>query len=209
MNPALSKNQQNILNKLLKENSGLTADELVVQVGITKTAIKEHLNILLSLGFIQFDDEKGAVGRPRRKYFISETGRETFPRQYSWLSTQMLELLSDSMDKKFISQFMTNLADRVCEGLEGFDFVNEKQSMEKLIALMNELGYQARIASPLKNNKATLEAFNCVYHKVAQAHPGLCQFDIRLIQNATHMNVKLESCIARGGSSCRFCLNSK
>jgi predicted ArsR family transcriptional regulator len=56
---------------------------------------------------------------------------------------------------------------------------------------------------------AVVEVVNCVYHSVAKEHPELGSFDVRLLEQTSGMNVKLEACIARGGPACRFCFNKK
>jgi predicted ArsR family transcriptional regulator len=74
---------------------------------------------------------------------------------------------------------------------------------------MNELGYRASLKQSDLRKGAVVEATNCVYHVVAKRHPELCQFDVKFMENATGMKVKLESCIAKGGAVCRFCINKR
>jgi predicted ArsR family transcriptional regulator len=74
---------------------------------------------------------------------------------------------------------------------------------------MNELGYQSAVKQSDVRKGAVIEATNCVYHSVAKQHPELCGFDVQFLRNVSGMKVKLESCIARGGSVCRFCLLKK
>jgi DeoR family transcriptional regulator, suf operon transcriptional repressor len=208
---SLPENQKRILEFLLDQGEGATLDELALHLGITKTAVKEHLIKLQNYGYLAHVDAKGAVGRPRRRYLLSAEGQEVFPRQYSWLSNVLLELLAEDLGAEAVSRIMKELAKKVAGSMEP-RFKNAKSSKEILAEVtnaLNELGYRASLKQSDVRKGAIVEATNCVYHSVAKRHPELCQFDVQFLQNASGMNVKLESCIARGASVCRFCLRSK
>src|SRR5690348_2382555 len=93
----LSEKQRLILDFLLDFPAGKSLAELALHMGVTKTAAKEHVLKLLDKGFLQFSDVSGSVGRPKRRYFLTESGQEAFPRQYSWLSNILLEYLSKNL----------------------------------------------------------------------------------------------------------------
>ncbi len=207
---SLHTNQKSILDFLLAKPEGATLDELAENLGVTKTAAKEHLLRVEHLGYISFEDSRGSVGRPRRRYTLSVSGQEAFPRQYSWLSTLVLELLAEDIGQKGLTALMGKLADKVSAGLAPqFEKAGtSKEALELLVKTMNELGYRAALKQSDLRKGAIIEATNCVYHSVAKAHPELCSFDIRLMENTTGLKAKLETCIARGGSVCRFCLRT-
>ena len=202
-------NQKRILDYLLDHADGATLEELASHLEITKSAAKEHIIKVESMGLLTFKDSKGLVGRPKRRYLLSPEGHDAFPKQYSWLSNVLLELLAEDMGQVTVSRLMTNLADKVSKSFE-MKFKSAKNSAELLGLIsnaLNELGYRSSLKQSDLRKGAVIEATNCVYHAVAKKHPELCQFDVKFIQNATGgMNVKLESCIARGGSVCRFCI---
>lgn len=183
-------------------------DELSSYLEITKTAVKDHIIKIENLGYLSFVDSKGLVGRPRRRYLLSQEGHDAFPKQYSWLSTVLLELLARDLGKEGVVRLMQNLADQVAKSMET-KFKKAQTSIEllKQVTLtLNELGYRASLKQSDLRKGAAIEATNCVYHSVAKEHPELCGFDVRFIENVSRMAVKLESCIARGDSVCRFCL---
>lgn len=208
----LHNNQKKILEFLLDHQNGATVEELASHLEITKTAAKEHINKLDSLGLITYQDAKGQVGRPRRSYLLSKEGHESFPRQYSWLSNELLELLAQDLGPEALTRIMEDLADQVAGNLAP-KFESAKSTAELLARItetLNELGYRASLKQSDLRKGAVLEATNCVYHSVAKAHPELCRFDIQFLEQASGgLNVKLESCIARGGAVCRFCLRKK
>jgi DeoR family transcriptional regulator, suf operon transcriptional repressor len=205
---SLHENQKKILTYLLDHQQGATLDELAEHLGVTKTAAREHLLKVESLGYLSHVDSQGGVGRPRRRYRLSPEGHDAFPKQYSWLSNVLLELLAEDRNIN-VTHLMKDLADKVAKSMED-RFKNSKNSAELLALVttaLNELGYRSSLKQSDLRKGAVIEASNCVYHSVAKQHPELCSFDVRFIEQATGgMSVKLESCIARGGSVCRFCI---
>jgi predicted ArsR family transcriptional regulator len=206
----LHANQQSILDYLLDRPEGASLEELSDHLGITKTATKEHILKIERLGFLCYQDTKGLVGRPRRKYLLSHEGREVFPRQYSWLSNILLEFLAADLGAEKVTRMMRELAKKVAGSMKHrFKDKNTTELLSEISVVLNELGYRSQLKQSDLRKGAILEANNCVYHSVAKEHPELCQFDIKFIEEASGMNVKLESCIARGGTVCRFCINKK
>lgn len=207
--PGLHEKQQKVLDFLLDRPDGATLEEVATQLGITKTAAKEHILKLDAYGLLQYRDTKGSVGRPRRRYLLSPEGHEFFPRQYSWLSNSLLELLAVELGPEEVMRLMKKLAHRVTAPLAE-KFAGAKSTADllgRITEKMNELGYRASLKQSDLRKGAVIEATNCVYHSVAKEHPALCKFDIQLIENATGgMQVKLEKCITRGDSVCRFCI---
>lgn len=209
---SLHENQKKILDYLLEHKDGATLDELASHLEITKTAAKEHLLKVERLGYLTYFDSKGKVGRPRRRYSLSQQGIDAFPKQYSWLSNVLLEHLAEDLGPQATVRLMDSLADKVASSMsKKFENVENSAELLKLIAsTLNELGYRSSLKQSDLRKGAIIEAHNCVYHSVAMQHPELCRFDIKFIENVSGgMNVKLESCIARGGSVCRFCIKKK
>lgn len=205
----LHNNQKVILTYLLEHKNGATADELASFLKITKTAVKEHLSKISYLGYLTYEDSKGLVGRPSRRYLLSESGIDAFPKQYSWLSNILLEHLAESTGPEAVVEMMEALAGKIYKSMEAkFRMAQNTAELLKLTTeSLNELGYRSRLKQSDLRKGAIIEATNCVYHSVAQKHPSLCRFDVKLIENITGgMRVKLESCIARGDSVCRFCI---
>lgn len=206
----LHANQKKIMDYLLDHKEGATLEELASHLEITNTAVKDHLTKIDTLGYLSYIDSKGLVGRPRRRYLLSVEGHDAFPKQYSWLSNVLLELLAEDLDKPGVAKLMRTLADKVAKTMES-KFKNTKSQVEVLQLVtqaLNDLGYRASLKQSDLRKGAVIEATNCVYHSVAKAHPELCNFDIRFIENTSGLQVRLEKCIARGDSVCRFCLSA-
>lgn len=207
---ALHSNQKKILEYLLNLPEGAVLIDIADHLGVTKTAAKEHIIKLEHMDLITFQDAKGSVGRPKRSYKLTENGHEIFPKQYSWLSSVLLELLAEDLGPNMVSRIMKDLGKKVASSMsDRFKNKSDPQLLKEITKAMNELGYRSFLKQSDIRKGAILEASNCVYHKTAKEHPELCQFDIQFLESASGMKVKLESCIARGGAICRFCLSKK
>jgi hypothetical protein len=87
----LNTHQRKLMDWLLTKPQGGTLDELAGLLGVTRTACKQQVLRLLDLGYLSFQDSKGDVGRPKRRYLVSPEGMDVFPKQYSWLSNALLD----------------------------------------------------------------------------------------------------------------------
>lgn len=207
----LHENQKNILEYLLDKREGSTLDEIAAHLRVTKTAAREHVLKIEALGLLLFEDTRSGVGRPRRRYKLSPQGHEAFPRQYSWLSSEILTALVQDFGAEGAARLMRKIATSVAGSMRA-RFESKKTPAARLTevsAALNELGYRASVKQSDLRKGAVIEATNCVYHSVAQAHPELCSFDIKFIELASGgLKTNLESCIAKGGAVCRFRLRS-
>lgn len=207
-----NEHQKKILEFLLDQPEGITLDGISELLGITRTAVKNHITRLESLGLVGYRDEKGAVGRPSRKYILTDNGQEVFPRKYSWLSIEILSFLAKEQGESALESIMQKLAIEIAEKMKHrFIGINSSSELYSRITLiLNELGYRAQLKQSDIRKDVIIEAVNCVYHTVAKSHPSVCQFDIKFIEVASGgQNVVLESCIAKGAKVCRFCISQK
>ncbi|WP_077302143.1 response regulator [Virgibacillus pantothenticus] len=54
-----------------KERQGITAEEMSLRMGASRTTARRYLEYLISMGEVEAELEYGIVGRPERKYIIS------------------------------------------------------------------------------------------------------------------------------------------
>lgn len=202
----LHENQKRILEYLLGHPDGATLVELSKHLGISKTATKEHILRIDHLGLLIYQDSRGGVGRPLRRYLLSQQGQETFPRQYAWMSNALLEHLAEDMGQESLSEMMQSLAVKVANSMKDrLPKDNAVATLNAIAECLSELGYRAALKQTDLRKGAVIEATNCVYHSVAKKHPALCSFDTKFIEEASGgMKVRLECCIAKGASTCRF-----
>ena len=83
--------------------------------------------------------------------------------------------------------------------------MNRAERIAEIVKIMNETGFVARTTTPAGSDKLPrVECRNCVYHDLSKQYPEVCRFDIGFISGLMGAEVEHESCMQRGGETCRF-----
>lgn len=73
----------------------------------------------------------------------------------------------------------------------------------RIVQHMNQAGYEAEVFFRASDDKEIV-AHNCVFHRLAAAHPVVCELDVALIGALGGGEVEHTECMVRGGHVCRF-----
>lgn len=197
--------QQQLLQVLLENKSGLTVDELSKSLGITRTAVNQHLLVLESSGYVAKGKLTKTGGRPGHTYVLTQQGYELFPKQYAWFSQLLLDFLQkqlgDDAVEKYMSRLGVELARTVKERVKG---ATPEERIVEVAAIMQELGYDAYAEAAGGNQLPGIKAHNCVYHHLAQTHREVCQLDLSLLSSLLNAEIDHSSCMAKGDDCCQF-----
>jgi predicted ArsR family transcriptional regulator len=198
--------QQQVLTQLLEHKSGVTLDELIASVGLSRTAVNQHLIVLERQGYVRKGTPRKTGGRPQHVYVLTEQGTNLFPKQYSWFSTLLIQSLREQLGEEQASQYMYNLGVKksamLIPRLVG---KNRVERIAEIVKIMNETGFLARTVAPAGSDKLPrVECKNCVYHDLSKDYPEVCRFDIGFLSGLMGAEVEHQSCMQRGGESCRF-----
>jgi predicted ArsR family transcriptional regulator len=200
--------RQSLLNLLLERKEGLTIDQMAGALGITRTAVREHVSALERERLIAAGALAGSTGgRPGRLYALTARGMALFPKQYDLIARLLLEQMSQRLGAGETEHELRALGARLATQLKGkMSGRTLAERTRAVAALMRELGYEA---SARKDGEPVIEALNCVYHELAQADQTICSLDLALIENLADAEVEHRACMARGDNACVFCLKAK
>ncbi len=197
--------QRELLTLLMEQRHGLTVDELVKRLDVTRTAVNQHLQALEPRGYVAKGELVKTKGRPGYRYILTPQGIDLFPKQYAWFAGLLLGLLKNQVGAEAMRETLAGLGIQVAKGLmtemSGGGF---NARLEGVVAVMQQLGYTASVESS-EEGEGVIRAHNCVYHDLAQEHNEVCQFDIALLSNLLGAEVEQQSCMAHGDDCCRFC----
>jgi DeoR family transcriptional regulator, suf operon transcriptional repressor len=198
--------QQAVLDHLLENKSGSTLEELVKAVGLSRTAVNQHLLALEGQGFIRKSTPRKTAGRPQHVYVLTEEGANLFPKQYSWFSKLMFETLREQVGEEKASQFMYDLGvKRSAALIPRLIGKNRAERIEEIVKIMNETGFVAKTYGPPGSEKLPrVECRNCVYHDLSKQYPEVCRFDIGFLSGLMGAEVEHLACMQRGEDACRF-----
>ncbi len=199
--------QHQVLTLLQEHKLGLTIDDLVNRLEISRTAVNQHVVSLERDGFIKkCNQQKSTGGRPGWAYQITDEGINRLPKQYSWFSELLLDTLKEEFGSKRLESYVTKVAESLIPQLEKqLDGNTSEELIKQVAALLQSLGYQAQ-TEPASSKKELpiLSAHNCVYHDLAIKHPEVCAFDVTLLEHLVKCKVDHQECMAKGGQTCRF-----
>ncbi len=206
----MSLRQQEILLLLREHHGGLSIPKLEVSLGISRTAVNQHVTNMERDGLVV----KGAVektgGRPGYVYLITEKGMEQLPKQYSWFSELMLDALKSKLGSEGLIEFLREMAKEVGQHLRPRLVGKPRdQQINEIKQILNELGYDAIVAPSDTKELPIISAQNCVYHKLAMKHQEVCQFDLALLDELFQdYSATQTECMVRGGATCQFCFQA-
>jgi DeoR family suf operon transcriptional repressor len=194
--------RRELMQKLLEsKDTGLTVDELSRELGITRTAVQQHVVGLERDGLVAEVDRRSTGGRPSRAYGLSERGYERFPRNYALLAEGLLATATESLGEEAVDGLLMKLAERIAdEASPRLRAGAGGSKLEAVIDLMNEIGYDA---APLPDGEG-ISAANCVYHKVAERTRAVCRYDVRLLSLLLGESVEHDCCMQDGDGRCTF-----
>ena len=197
--------RKQLMRHLLRNKAGASIEELARALGVTRTAVRQHLASLGRDGLVARGAERATGGRPERLFVLTKEGREAFPRHYSWFARLLMEAIAKEHGAAGLRVRLGRVASAVVvelrQRLPRED--NRRQKVANASRLLDELGYDAHTAADLAG-APTIEADNCVFHELAMKNPEVCQFDLSLLSGLTGSKVDLDECMARGGHVCRF-----
>ena len=197
--------RKRLLRHLLRHKSGASIDELAGAAGVTRTAVRQHLALLMRDGLVAAGGARPSGGRPQNLFVLTAQGKETFPRRYSWFAQLLIEAIAKEHGNAGLRLRLARLASAVVAQLRqrAPGLASRKEKVEKLSEVMDELGYDARTGASAAG-APTIEADNCIFHELAMKNPEVCQFDLALLAGFSGSKVELTECMARGGHVCRF-----
>jgi len=167
--------------EFLKREDAATSDAIAVNLGITASAIRQHLAALTADGLIQFERERTGPGRPTHRYSLTTAGDALFPRNYVDLTNELLgyiededaELLARVFDKRGLARL-----ERARARTEELPFPDK---VAMVAQILDEDGYLADFAE-LPDGAFRLTEHNCAVLAIAQRYQHACRTELDFLQ---------------------------
>lgn len=199
----LGTSQQKLLRKLVSAPQGASVEMLCDALHVTHNAVRQHLTALLRAGLIERGNAQPTGGRPQSRYLLTAAGRELFPRNYGLIATGILDHLYTHANKAAVQSMLADIGQRLGQAAAERISASEPDEIAATLAeQLDSLGYEALAVR--HGEETQVEAYNCVFHALAKAHPDICRFDLAFMEAATGRSIQHMECLLRGGHSCRF-----
>ena len=195
--------------EFLQRQGSATIKELEDLLGITTTAVRQHLNTLQAEGYIERRTVHAGVGRPHHAYFTTSKAQDLFGCHCDDLALTLLEEMFKLEGRERTQQLLDRVGTRLAHKYSSS--VRSTVLRERVGELANVLNGNGVLADAAiqDDNTIILRAYNCPYHELAQDHPEICEMDRNMMRKVLGSDVDLSSCIMDGHAGCTFVVSSR
>jgi predicted ArsR family transcriptional regulator len=193
---------------ILKLRGGATVDEMGTALGVTTTAVRQHLTLLEKDGLISSRLLRKGMGRPSRLYGLTDRGDEMFPKGYHSLAADILDEIRSLDGDAKVETILHNRAQRHAQGIAHRLIGKDLRSrVEEMVRILNEVGALAEFEE--KDGVFFVREHNCLMYKVATRYPQLCDSEMWLLAQVLDVDVVTRQCFAKGDSACFYELRER
>lgn len=189
--------------KTLLTRQRCTINELAEAVNINPISVRHHISRLEAEGFVDSAEERHGVGRPRRLYFLTDTGRERFPTRYLRLTLRLLQQLKETVPQPLVNQLFSQMAQDLAssyqEELEGLSL---EERLDLVKTLLTQEGFA--VDWEREGDHYRISESNCPYFHIGQNHPEVCSVDQTLISTILSVPAEKIKCMLHGDAHCTY-----
>ena len=196
--------KERVLHTLLKNNY-CTINQLADAVDINPISVRHHITRLEAEGLVNSKEERHGVGRPRRVYFLTESGRELFPTRYMRLTSRLLQQLKASMPEQMVNDLFSDIASDLVQEYAhsiNLDGLRMEERLELVKDILTQEGFD--IEWERRENKYLIREVSCPYFHIGQDHPEVCRVDQTLISTMLQVPAEKIRCVLNGDSHCTY-----
>jgi len=188
---------------ILLRRSNRTVEELAQELALTHTAVRAHLATLERDGLVQHHSERRGSGKPSEVYDLAQEADYLFPKVYSQLVHQLLEVLPERLTPDEVETLLRAVGRRMA--LEWKIPPGElRVRLEAAVEVLNELGGLMEQEAAKETGEALcIRGYRCPFAAVVRDHPEVCRLAETLLSELVGVPVQ-EQCKRTGPVPCRF-----
>jgi len=193
------------LLELLKETGrGIAVKKMCEKLQLSSMAVRKQLTLLKGDGLIFSENERRKVGRPAKRYYLTDQGHEYFERDYANLTIELLVALRSLNGKRKENQVFQR---RMHEDLKTARKRVLGKTLEARVHYATkwfaEKGYMARWEK-IATNKYLIKFMNCAVLQVAKKFPQICVCEEDFLSKLLQAKVTRRHYILKDGHFCSY-----
>jgi DeoR family transcriptional regulator, suf operon transcriptional repressor len=195
--------RQDILEYLRRQGEA-TVKDLGELLGLTTTAVRQHLIVLQREGLVTMHESRGHVGRPALLYTLTRAGGALFPSRYDDLSNLLLEEIRAIAGSKGLQSVLMRVAARSAEPYQ--HQLQDKDlhgRVDEAVKIINERG---SVAESQENGEQEyqINQYTCPFPDVASTHSSVCALEVEFVRRLTGGDARLVQSLLRGDHCCSY-----
>jgi predicted ArsR family transcriptional regulator len=188
----------------IKTRGDARAEDLAGDLGVTVSAMRQHLQSLASDGLVEHRQVRDGRGRPRHLYHLTERADALFPRAYAEITNELLSYV-DEADHELLEKVFRRRRDRRIKQanarLAGKPF---EERVAELTRILDEDGYVATV-EPVGDGSFHVIERNCAILGIARKYNQACASEIEFIRSVLpDAEVTRVSHIVAGARRCAY-----
>jgi DeoR family transcriptional regulator, suf operon transcriptional repressor len=191
-----------LLDCLRRRGPARIAD-LVAEMGVTATAVRQRIGRLMDNGLITRQTERLSRGRPNHRYALTEKGEQETGTNFNDLAIILWEEVKSVADPEMRRGLLKRIADRfVVRYRDGVQGATTSERMDSVARLMGEreIPFEVNTTGELP----VLSALACPYPELAKMDRSVCTMEKLMLSEMLGENVRLSACRLDGATCCTF-----
>jgi predicted ArsR family transcriptional regulator len=191
---------------LIRRRGPLSVDEMVLELGVTPTAIRNRLGRLVSSGMVERETTPGKRGRPRHLYQASIEAHRRLGQNYADLAVALWsELMHEVGDRKLRRLLFIRITDRLAD-LYRSEVRGEawEDRLVQLGSILHDRGIETEVARREGHATPVLELHSCPYFELAETDRAICGLERKMFEKVLGHALRLSQCRLDGFRSCDF-----
>jgi DeoR family suf operon transcriptional repressor len=168
----------------LKHRGEASAEEVAGALGVTVSAVRQHLAPLEEHGLVAHRDERPGPGRPRRRYCLTPAAEALWPKRYGQFANQLLTFIDDADPRLVEEAFEHRRRARTARAQQrmatraSFD-----DRVQELARILDDDGYLASCEQGADGSWRVVE-HNCAILDVAERYGEACSSELAFLRDA-------------------------
>jgi DeoR family suf operon transcriptional repressor len=188
----------------IKQHGEARAEELAAILGITPSAIRQHLSALLGEGLVAIREQRGGAGRPKHVYSVTTRAEGLFPKAYGELTCELLDYAAAEGPGTVDRLFERRRRRRASEAQARLASKTFDERVVELAKILDDDGYLAE-AVAVGDGEWRIVEHNCAILDVALRYGQACSSELGFLRDVMpDALIDRQSHMASGDHHCAY-----
>lgn len=181
----------------------MTIAELVDSLGVTTTAVRQHVDRLVAEDWVVRAVRRGGPGRPAHVLSVSEKTRRVYGSHCDELSRMLVEEIVRTEGPGKARELLHRVSRRMAE--QSRHAVGDGSPSQRVRNLARHLNGQGMLVETRGSEHGMrLAVYTCPYPDLAAEHREICEMERETVSELVGDNVRLSQCMYDGHQCCEF-----